>query len=111
MEPTKKEIAEELNMRSSILVETTNVLNMIGTYMSDETNSPKEDQDEAALNERLTHLVQDHPEMVGHIVLALGSLIVQVVDWSEVQEWLTFQENKIKEKAAEAGLHGHTHDN
>lgn len=105
------DLVEELNLRSKTLTGMTQLLNLVGTYMNDETNSPQEDQDEMAVNDFIAHLVGDHPENAGHILLALASLIVQTSNWEDVQEWLTFQENAIKQMAEEAGLHGHAHDN
>lgn len=105
----RSELAEELNLRSKTLVGATQLLNLIGTYFNDETNSPQEDQDEMALNDHVAHLVEEHHEEAGHILLALGSMLVQIANWEDVQEWLTFQENTIREKAEEAGLHGHPH--
>lgn len=107
---THIEMVDELNQRSLVLEESTALLNMVGEYMSDEDNSPQEDQHEAALNDHLSHLVQDHPEVVGHIIVCFASMIVQIADSGDIQQWINFQSNKIIEDAEAAGIHGHPKD-
>lgn len=107
---SRDELVDDLNHRSLVLEETTALLNMIGEYMSDEDNSPQEDQHEAALNDHLTHLAKEHPEVMGHIIVCLASMVVQIAEGEEVQEWINFQGDKIIEDAEAAGIHGHPKD-
>lgn len=93
----------EIEARSAILAETVRLLNLVGAFMSAESSSPDEDQAEAALQDRINHLVTEHPEMIGHILMATSVMLVEVADWDAVQGWLSEAEETIRERAAEIG--------
>jgi len=107
---TPEELADivgELNAKSAIITEVVKLLNLTGEYMNAEPKSPMEDQAEAALNDRVKHLVEDHVELVGHILIAMSVMLVEVPEWTAVQAWLSGAEEDIHRKAREIGYDPH----
>ena len=101
------ETIQELNLRSAILAETVNVMNLTGSFMNAEPDSPVEDQASKALEDRIDHLVKDHGELIGHIVMAMAVILVEAAEWERVQAWLTEAEEEINRRAEEIGYDPH----
>jgi hypothetical protein len=90
---------DELRMRSTIIEETVEVINLFGAFMDAEDNSASEDQLESAVQSKLSALIPDANDALGgHVMLALIAILHNCADHEKVQEWLTQQGEEMAEE-------------
>jgi len=97
-----KSKAEELQLRSQVVEASVDLLNAFGAYLHAESNSPEEDQLEAAMDERVTKLMKGGVNgLAGHVMLCLVAMLHNTADPEQVQEWLNDQAEEMLRQAAE----------
>jgi hypothetical protein len=94
--------AEELQLRSRVMEASVDLLNAFGAYLHAESNSPEEDQLEAAMDDRVTTLMKGGVNgLAGHVMLCLVAMLHNTADPDQVQEWLNDQSEQMLRQAAE----------
>jgi hypothetical protein len=91
--------AEELQLRSRVMEASVNLLNEFGAYLHAESNSPEEDQLEAAMDEHVSKLMRT--ELGGHVLLCLVAMLHNTADPEQVQSFLNDQSEQMLRQAAE----------
>jgi hypothetical protein len=73
------------------------LINLTAEYMRAPQGSGEEELKEEELSDALETVTNMPPQIVGNALLALLSLIVEVSEPAEVQEWFDRQHRNIKE--------------
>lgn len=87
---------QELQLRNTVIEATVELLNAYGAYLHTPTDSPDEDQMEAAMDERVTDLMKGGINgLGGHVMLALCAMMHATSDPEHVQNWLNDQSEQM----------------
>lgn len=73
------------------------ILNLCARYMGSPEGSGEEEVAEQKLGDAIEAVVKHDPAVVGNVILAMASMVVELCEPDDVQKWFDFQQAKIVE--------------
>ena len=73
------------------------ILNLCALYMGAPEGSGEEEIAEQKLSDAIEVVAKHNPTLIGNVILAMASMIVELCEPDDVQKWFDFQQAKITE--------------
>lgn len=73
------------------------ILNLCASYMGSPEGSGEEEVAEQKLSDAIEVVAKHNPVLIGNVILAMASMIIELCEPDDVQKWFDFQQAQITE--------------